>query len=979
MSDNLKSCNICGTNNSSLHICDKCRLSCCQQCLGQHKSNNVCGLIKEHLSPTNVICMRHESCYTKFCLKCCLLVCPECAILHSDHKMDLFSIIDAVKKIRRDIPKCVDSLSEKITNAHKFVTAFPSKMNEFLSLQRQIDVEENVWRTKIIEIAKGLCRQIEQQMTKLDSDCIIQQQYERNAQKTIVILNAVEKVKYSNTFALLWVRVKEKLDQFESNSAKKNILQRVSFQSGVEDHSKLCNLFGSLQYVNIGEDLDDGTLELFKKMKIDDQDEDHREYEKNTEEKRTLEADVQRLECQLHETTRQSETIVEEKETEIQRLKNQIQQSEIIVDEKETEIQRLKNQIETMLEDKIHSKEDTIKMHCEKIKELQQKSNHFESDKNRISEEFEKVCKERDDLSNRRVLKDEILSSKEIIKTQENLQEVNILELQQHVQQLEADKSTLSEKYERICTEMENSKDGMVHKEEIRSKEEIIKTNHETIKELHQQTQQLKTANNGILEKYNQVCKERDELKNGSMFVDELHLKEEKIKAQEKTIGEKIRDLQQESQQLQTERDELVKKYEKVCKERDENIDGNQSIQLAFESMERELKEKETEMHAKDQQSRQQLNEKDRDISDLNQMLNQHKEMVSDQEKKIKTIKKERDDLQLRSQSIQKVFDDYEQRIETYQRIQAEKEIEFQSKQQGFQHHLKQKDNSMSEINRIVNQQKSMISNLEETIKGVRKEKDDLQTRLSSVAGEKLTKGNPSITDLGDPNRPMKIGEKYGELYDNEWTDAMENTIEAKKYYPDLKESELEEIIIRHLHRLLKCCYIECILKAEEQIHKLGEALAETMCLTLKTKDEIASLSVIREALVLRRSKSEDFAKFLFENQVICNNTIADWDYVNKNENLMQILTQSTFFEKCIYLCWCMVIQDPVMHLDNDPVSNTPIDKNTYKEFVKSGDSVAYVVWPALFLHKGGPLLYKGVVQAYWKKDDDDNLKGTSV
>ncbi|CAG2203700.1 unnamed protein product [Mytilus edulis] len=151
------------------------------------------------------------------------------------------------------------------------------------------------------------------------------------------------------------------------------------------------------------------------------------------------------------------------------------------------------------------------------------------------------------------------------------------------------------------------------------------------------------------------------------------------------------------------------------------------------------------------------------------------------------------------------------------------------------------------------------------------------------------------------------------------------------------------------------------------------------MCLTLKTKDDIASLSVIREALVLRRSKSEDFAKFLFENQVICNNTIADWDYVNKNENLMQILTQSTFFEKCIYLCWCMVIQDPVMHLDDDPVSNTPIDKNTYKEFVKSGDSVAYVVWPALFLHKGGPLLYKGVVQAYWKKDDDDNLEGTSV
>jgi hypothetical protein len=29
------------------------------------------------------------------------------------------------------------------------------------------------------------------------------------------------------------------------------------------------------------------------------------------------------------------------------------------------------------------------------------------------------------------------------------------------------------------------------------------------------------------------------------------------------------------------------------------------------------------------------------------------------------------------------------------------------------------------------------------------------------------------------------------------------------------------------------------------------------------------------------------------------------------------------------------------------------------------GDKVKYVVWPALFLHEGGPLLYKGVVQPY--------------
>ena len=75
--------------------------------------------------------------------------------------------------------------------------------------------------------------------------------------------------------------------------------------------------------------------------------------------------------------------------------------------------------------------------------------------------------------------------------------------------------------------------------------------------------------------------------------------------------------------------------------------------------------------------------------------------------------------------------------------------------------------------------------------------------RLSSLAGDKLTKGNPAITDLGDPNRPMKIAEKYSELYDNEWTDAIDSTVEVKALYPDMKTAEVEELIIRHLYQLV--------------------------------------------------------------------------------------------------------------------------------------------------------------------------------
>ena len=46
--------------------------------------------------------------------------------------------------------------------------------------------------------------------------------------------------------------------------------------------------------------------------------------------------------------------------------------------------------------------------------------------------------------------------------------------------------------------------------------------------------------------------------------------------------------------------------------------------------------------------------------------------------------------------------------------------------------------------------------------------------RLSKLAGNKIPEGNPNIANLGDPNRPTKIAESYSEIYDNEWTDALD-------------------------------------------------------------------------------------------------------------------------------------------------------------------------------------------------------------
>lgn len=36
----------------------------------------------------------------------------------------------------------------------------------------------------------------------------------------------------------------------------------------------------------------------------------------------------------------------------------------------------------------------------------------------------------------------------------------------------------------------------------------------------------------------------------------------------------------------------------------------------------------------------------------------------------------------------------------------------------------------------------------------------------------RLRDGNPNVVDLSDQNRPLKVGEQFSELYDNQWTDA---------------------------------------------------------------------------------------------------------------------------------------------------------------------------------------------------------------
>ena len=60
-------------------------------------------------------------------------------------------------------------------------------------------------------------------------------------------------------------------------------------------------------------------------------------------------------------------------------------------------------------------------------------------------------------------------------------------------------------------------------------------------------------------------------------------------------------------------------------------------------------------------------------------------------------------------------------------------------------------------------------------------------------------------------------------------------------------------------------------------------------------------------------------------------------------------------------------MQGPPMCFDWSTKHGSQFDTNLYRHYMSSGTVVEFVVWPAMFLHKEGPLIAKGVAQPVGK------------
>ncbi|XP_060589654.1 uncharacterized protein LOC132744879 [Ruditapes philippinarum] len=253
-------------------------------------------------------------------------------------------------------------------------------------------------------------------------------------------------------------------------------------------------------------------------------------------------------------------------------------------------------------------------------------------------------------------------------------------------------------------------------------------------------------------------------------------------------------------------------------------------------------------------------------------------------------------------------------------------------------------------------------------------EKKDLLLRLSKVTGGNLTLDNPNIANLSDKNRPTKLAEEFSELYDNEWTDTFEvlKTDEQDRttfmlHLLQRASTFCKQISNDHMESIKKSL---CSLTLRTQLpNRINVGTNEMLGILKNEKNQVLKNEVITmpfDTLQTHQRKIVmDLRKFVekqLSNQLEMEvaNVIASENDINTEGDD----TVVKYIKKCVNICWTMCKHEPPVHIDFPVLQvNHKFDTNVFKPYTKSGKYLHFIVWPALFLYKDGPMLCKGVAQ----------------
>ncbi|XP_071125519.1 tropomyosin-2-like [Mytilus edulis] len=295
-------------------------------------------------------------------------------------------------------------------------------------------------------------------------------------------------------------------------------------------------------------------------------------------------------------------------------------------------------------------------------------------------------------------------------------------------------------------------------------------------------------------------------------------------------------------------------------------------------------------------------------------------------------------------QKVQELIESKQRDTEMIEQLQQKTEelsrLLKEERERNEKHRTTQTQNQMTEKEKEIADLRKETTGLKEETEKLKQEVETLRTSLSKAAGDKLTDGNPTITDLSDPNRPQKLCEKFNSLYDNLWTDAFEHVF---------KDENNEKLSAARLVDIFRKCWEFCRECADRQLEMLQEKFV---------RPEVITEEMNRQGLIQTFSKSElkmikDARKAVAKHTLV-NLTQFYWKTKAKQKESLR-----PYVDACMEICWYAAINDPKLDFSFEPTKN----KEDFRGYTKSGKFVDYLVWPAMYLHTDGPLLYKGVVQ----------------
>ncbi|VDH96795.1 Hypothetical predicted protein [Mytilus galloprovincialis] len=244
------------------------------------------------------------------------------------------------------------------------------------------------------------------------------------------------------------------------------------------------------------------------------------------------------------------------------------------------------------------------------------------------------------------------------------------------------------------------------------------------------------------------------------------------------------------------------------------------------------------------------------------------------------------------------------------------------------------------------------------TIEHQRNQISELSSRLSGITSQQIADGE-IFTEIGDQNKPRRLGQRFSEVFEDTWSNAYE-VLKPKK--PESKKEdekeEMDEKTIEILQTVVKVIYEFCKKTADSQVNKLMMGMTPPIFDPMNTKKETKGDD---DTVAKTEKMAKDYRKAVAPATIpILKQNILTQELQGKVLKDISIGKElKEYVDNCVNLIWYMCIQQPPMEIVWGN-RGEKFNKEMFRFSGKKGTKFRLTVWPAVLYFKDGGLAAPG-------------------